>query len=122
MNARPALAVLHGQSQIYFQASWVTGLLFIAAFAVVDVWMALFAVLGAAVQSGVSWLVPTVDRQEVVDGKHGFCGSLTAAAAYSALGFTFASLMWAVVGSAACVGVVPRGRRAGLRGGLGSGW
>lgn len=68
--------------------------------------MAAFAVLGAAVQSAISWVVPAVDRHEVVEGKHGFCGALTGAAAFAALGFSVPALAWAVIGSALCVPIV----------------
>lgn len=106
MGSRPVLAVLRSQSQVFFQARWVTGLLFLLAFAVADAGMAVFAVLGGAVQSLVSWLAPGIDRQDVMEGKHGFCGALTGAAACAALGVSLPALAWAVVGSAACVALV----------------
>jgi urea transporter len=106
MGSRPVLTVLRSQSQVFFQARWVTGLLFLLAFTVADARMAVFAVLGAAVQSLLSWMVPGIDRQDVVEGKHGFCGALTGAAACAALGFSPAALAWAIIGSAACVALV----------------
>lgn len=106
MGASPVPTVLRSQSQVFFQARWLTGLLFLVAFAVVDAGMAVFVVLGAAIQSGLSWMIPRVDRRDVVDGKHGFCGALTAAAAYTALGMSVPALGWAVIGSAACVALV----------------
>jgi urea transporter len=106
MFSRPVLAVLRSQSQVFFQSRWVTGLLFLLAFTVADASMAVFAVLGAAVQSLLSWMVPGIDRQDVVEGKHGFCGALTGAAACAALGFSLAAVAWAIIGSAACVALV----------------
>ncbi len=106
MGSRPMLAVLHSHSQVFFQAHWATGLLFVLAFAVADAGMALFALIGAAVQSVLSWIVPGIDGEAAMEGKHGFCGALTGAAAYAALGFSLPALAWAVVGAAACVGLV----------------
>jgi urea transporter len=68
--------------------------------------MAVFAVLGASVQSLLSWMVPRIDRRDVLEGKHGFCGALTGAAACAALGFSLAAVAWAIIGSAACVALV----------------
>ena len=106
MGSSPVLAVLRGQSQVFFQARWGTGVLFLVAFAVADAGMAVFAVLGAAVQSLLSLVVPGIDRQDVVEGKHGFCGALTGAAACAALGVSLPALAWAVLGSVACVALV----------------
>lgn len=106
MVSRSLLAILRSQAQIFFQGRWITGLLIVVAFAVVGPGMAAFALLGAVVQSAVSWMVPAVDRQEIVDGKHGFCGALTGAAAFAALGFSFPALVWAIVGSALCMPIV----------------
>ncbi|WP_127125206.1 urea transporter [Georgenia sp. SYP-B2076] len=106
MFTRPALAVLRSQSQVFFQGRWITGLLVLLAFAVADPSMAAFAVLGAAVQSLLSWAVPRIDRRDVVAGLHGFCGALTGAAACAALGPSLPALAWAVIGSAGCVALV----------------
>lgn len=102
---RLPLALLRSQAQIFFQPAWLTGVLLLAAFAVASPLLAGFALLGAAVQSATAWF-PALDRADVVDGKHGFCGALTAVAAGTALGPTPAALVWAVAGSGACAGVV----------------
>jgi urea transporter len=106
MGTRPVLTVLRSQSQVFFQDRWVTGLLLLLAFTVAAARLTALAVLGAAVQSLVSWMVPRIDRHDVVAGKHGFCGALTGAAAYVALGFSLPAVAWAVIGSAACVALV----------------
>ncbi len=114
---RLPLALLRSQARIFFQPSWLTGLLLLAAFAVASPLLAGFALLGAAVQSATAWFIPALDRADVVEGKHGFCGALSAVAAGTALGPTPAALVWAVAGSVACAGVVllmDRGRTAEL--------
>lgn len=99
-------ALIRSQGQIFFQRATLSGLVVLLALTVASPWLAGAAVLGAAVQTGVSLLLrrpSSVSAQsDAADGIHGFCGALTGCAALLACGPSTAALTWTVLGSALC--------------------
>ena len=103
-------ALIRSQAQIFFQRATLSGLVVLVALAVASPWLAGFAVLGAAGQTGVSLLLRRPSsvsaRREAADGIHGFCGALTGCAALLACGPSPAALIWTILGSALCAVLV----------------
>ncbi|WP_223841785.1 urea transporter [Kocuria sp. cx-455] len=99
-------ALIRSQGQIFFQRATLGGLLVLLALTVASPWLTGFALLGAAVQTGVSvWLrrpSSVSAHRDAADGIHGFCGALSGCAAWLACGPSTAALIWTVLGSALC--------------------
>jgi urea transporter len=90
-----------GLSQIYFQANAWTGLAVLAGFAIANWRMAVLAVVGLLF-STISGVLCRRTRAELGNGLHGYCGALVGAAQFAALGFTWPSAVFAVLGGLAC--------------------
>lgn len=102
---KPAVALVHGTSQIYFQTQLWCGLLILAAFAVADWRMAVMVLLGNACSSAMAALLRTTGPAGILSGAQGFCGALVGAAAFSALGAGWLGIGATVLGGLACAPV-----------------
>lgn len=71
----PVRTVFRGIGQVFFQEHAVTGILFVAGIAVSSLSMAIGAVAGAAIGSGVAWGLK-FDKSELLAGIYGFNATL----------------------------------------------
>jgi len=93
-----------GLSQIFFQSNIYTALLILAAFAVADWRMALLVLIGCA-GSTVAGRLIGAGSSSVTAGMQGFCGALTGAATYAAIGGQWEAYPIAVAGGVLCAPV-----------------
>ncbi|MFN8470015.1 MAG: urea transporter [Caldilineaceae bacterium] len=84
-------SILQGPAQVFLIQSVITGIIFLIALAVSDIWAAIFA-LGGAVVAVLTALLLGADAKSLNDGLYGFSPVLTAIA----LGTTFYRPSWRV--------------------------
>ncbi|MET3811786.1 urea transporter [Arthrobacter sp. UYEF3] len=93
--------ISRGLGQIYFQANAWTGIAVLAGFGIANWRMAALAVVGLLF-STLSGVLCRRTPAELGNGLHGYCGALVGAAQFAALGFTWPSAVFAVLGGLAC--------------------
>jgi urea transporter len=77
----PVLVVMRGIGQVFFQEHALTGTLFVVGIALSSPLMALGAVVGSAVGTGLAWVLK-FDRGEIVAGIFGFNAALVGIASF----------------------------------------
>lgn len=87
-----------GVGQIFFQPSWLAGLLILLGIAVASVPMAAITALGTLVATASARLVGLA----TVHGLQGYCGALVGAASWAAFGEVWPATLATVLGAAAC--------------------
>lgn len=105
ISVRSSLSALaKSLSQIFFASNWATGLAFLLAFAICDLVMAGFVLLGTLAAVGTAKLMGN-NKGPIRLGMQGYCGALVGASVFIALGATPAAALVTLIGAAATIPV-----------------
>ncbi|WP_313810667.1 urea transporter [Glutamicibacter sp.] len=97
-------ALTKSLSQIFFASNWATGLAFLLAFAICDLIMAGFVLLGTLAAVGTAKLLGN-NKGPIRLGMQGYCGALVGASVFISLGATPAAALVTLVGAATTIPV-----------------
>lgn len=100
----PVLVVLRGIGQVFFQEHALTGTLFAVGIALSSPLMAVGAVVGSAIGSGMAWLLK-FDRGEIVAGIFGFNAALVGIATFFFFELGLVSVLLLVAGCLVATGL-----------------